>query len=406
MNISILTNEYPPNIYGGAGIHVKFLVRELKELCKINVRCFGDQVASESNLEVKGVKPCLPQKSSNKNAQKLIETLDCNLQMAASLEDTDLVHCHTWYSHWAGMVSSTLLDIPLVLSTHSLEPHRPWKIEQLGQGYRMSSWIEKQAYQQAHGIIAVSSEMKKDVCKLYNTDPDRVQVIYNGIDPVFYSKTEDPSILNEHGIDPTKPFILFVGRITRQKGITHLIKAIPMMNPNVQVVLCAGAPDTPEIAAESEKAIKELQAKRPGVIWISEMLAHEKLRVLYSMAQAFVCPSVYEPFGIINLEAMSCETPVIGSAVGGIPEIIVDNKTGLLVPFKSISSSSSEPADPAAFQQDLALAVNKLIDDPAMASAMGKASRQRVEELFSWKSIAQQTLEFYSKTIERYKAEK
>jgi alpha-maltose-1-phosphate synthase len=403
MKTAILTNEFPPNIYGGAGIHVKFLTQELKKYLSLEVRCFGDQNQSEESMTVQGFAPRpLP---ATEHMKKIFNPLDINLQMAASIEGADLVHCHTWYSHWAGILASTMLHIPLVLSTHSLEPHRPWKKEQLGTGYHMSSWVEQKAYEQAHGIIAVSGGMKKDVVSLYNVDPSRVQVIYNGIDPDFYKPTFDPSVLAKHGIDSNKPFILFVGRITRQKGIVHLLQSIPLLHPDLQVVLCAGAPDTPEIGQEMEILTQAVQQKRPGVIWIKDMLPHEDLRVLYSHAQLFICPSMYEPFGIINLEAMSCGTPVIGSAVGGIPEIIIDGKTGLLVPLEHKSATDFEPLHPAEFHNALAHAINTLHEQPDKITQMGIAGRKRVEDVFTWNSIAKQTKDFYERTLKRFRQE-
>lgn len=400
MNIAILTNEYPPYIYGGAGIHVKFLTRELSKLCHVDVRSFGDQNTRENNLRVIGMKP--REMPATDQIKKIFNPLDINLQMAASLEGVELVHCHTWYSHWAGILASTMLDIPLVLSTHSLEPHRPWKVEQLGTGYHMSSWVERKAYEAADGIIAVSEGMKKDVVDLYGVDPSKVEVIYNGIDPEFYQPTFDPAILKKHGIREDKPFVLFVGRITRQKGITQLLEAIPLLDKDLQVVLCAGAPDTKEIEKEMADKTHELQKSREGVIWISEMLAHEELRVLYSHAEQFVCPSLYEPFGIINLEAMSCGTPVVGSAVGGIPEIIVDGKTGYLVPLEARSGKDFEPLEPKVYQETLARTINHLHSRPDLLPAMGEAARKRVEEKFTWEGIATQTHDFYQRVIKDF----
>lgn len=403
MRIGILTKEFPPHIYGGAGIHVKFLTQELKKLSHIEVRCFGDQNSSEKNLNVKGV--TAHDLSASDQMKKIFNPVDINLQMAASLENVDLIHCHTWYSHWAGILSSTMLNVPLVLSTHSLEPHRPWKVEQLGSGYNMSSWIEKHAYSHATGIIAVSEGMRKDVIDLYGIDPSRVEVIYNGIDLDFYQPTFNEKIIAEQGINPDKPFVLFVGRITRQKGIVHLLEAIKQFDPELQVVLCAGAPDTEEIAQEMKEKTEALQKEREGVIWISEMLDHSIIKVLYSHAEIFVCPSMYEPFGIINLEAMACGTPVIGSAVGGIPEIIIDQDTGVLVPLEKKSNVSFDPIIPAEFHKNLANAVNTLHKDPIKLAHMGAASRKRVEDIFSWTSIAEQTNKFYERTIQRYKEE-
>lgn len=406
MKVALLTNEFPPDIYGGAGIHVQFLSRELRAHCEIEARAFGSQNDTEKNLHALGFAAKLGICPADPRMSKILNPLDINLQWMGSLQGIDIVHCHTWYSHFGGVLSSRLLECPLVLTTHSLEPHRPWKAEQLGNGgYRMSSWIEKSAYEAADGVIAVSNEMKRDVMELYGVPQDRVQVIYNGIDPDFYKPTFEPGVLEKFGIDKEKPFILFVGRITRQKGISQLIGAIPHIRPDVQVVLCAGAPDTPELAAECEAKIKALQATRKGVFWIQEMMNHKDLRVLYTYATSFVTPSLYEPFGIINLEAMSCGTPVVGSAVGGIPEIIVDGKTGFLVPLEATSKTNFEPKDPDAFQNALAEKLNILLDNPDMAKKFGEESRKRAVEVFSWKSIAKQTVNFYETVIARYKAE-
>lgn len=407
MKTAILTNEFPPSIYGGAGIHVQFLTRELQTYCGIEVRCFGDQNVQGESLSALGVKVrSAGIDAAEARTRKILDPLDINLQMAATLKGVDVVHCHTWYTHFAGVLASRLLEVPLILTTHSLEPHRPWKHEQLGHGgYAMSSWIERTAYQSADGVIAVSQQMKKDVIELYGVSPDRVQVIYNGIDPEFYQPTFDESILRQYGIDPAKPYVIFVGRITRQKGIGQLLEAIPQIDPNAQVVLCAGAPDTPEIAAEMKAKMTELQAKRPGLIWIQEMLDHAKLRVLYSHATTFVCPSLYEPFGIINLEAMSCGIPVVGSAVGGIPEIIVHGETGILVPLQPKGDNDFEPAHPEAFQSALARSINLLLANPAKAKEMGQAARKRAIDVFSWKSIAKQTFDFYTQTIQRHSKE-
>lgn len=403
---AILTNEFPPSIYGGAGIHVQFLTRELEKLCGVDVRCFGDQNVQSPNLSAKGLKVRTEGlQGASAKAHKIIDPLDINLQMAATLENISVVHCHTWYSHFAGVLASKLHEVPLVLTTHSLEPHRPWKHEQLGHGgYAMSCWIERTAYQAADGVIAVSQQMKKDVVELYGISPDKVRVIYNGIDPDFYQPTPNLDVVRKRGIDPSKPYILFVGRITRQKGITQLLQAIPHIDPELQVVLCAGAPDTPEIAAEMQSKMAELQAKRPGVIWIQEMMDHKELRSLYTHALCFVTPSLYEPFGIINLEAMSCGIPVVGSAVGGIPEIIVHGETGILVPLQPKGPTDFEPAHPEAFQNALAKSINLLHANPAQAKEMGIKARQRAIDVFSWTSIAKQTFDFYQDLIAQRKS--
>ncbi|MGI9174415.1 MAG: glycogen synthase, partial [Rhodothermales bacterium] len=308
----------------------------------------------------------------------------------------DIVHGHTWYSHLAGCLAKQLAGAKLVLTTHSLEPHRPWKVEQLGTAYHASSWIEKTAYQNADGVVAVSKAMKQDVQDLYSVPEEKIRIIPNGIAPEEYRPTSDEALLREYGIDPDVPYVLFVGRITRQKGIIHLVSAIEHLNPGVQVVLCAGAPDTPEIGQEMEEKVEAARAAgRQKVIWIAKMLPRADAIRLYSHATVFVCPSVYEPFGIINLEAMACETAVVASKVGGIPEIVVEGETGLLVPFEKANEETSEPLDPNGFARDLAAATNALLDDPERAAAMGRKGRVRVEERFSWQAVAAQTLDFY-----------
>lgn len=406
MNAAILTNEFPPEIYGGAGIHVKFLSQELSKLCHIEARCFGPQNDDADNIRAIGFSQKLDSNPADERFKKILKPLDINLQWMSSLKDIDVIHCHTWYSHFGGVVASRLLQCPLILTTHSLEPHRPWKAEQLGDGgYNMSCWIERTAYEAADGVIAVSEGMKRDVMKLYGVPEDRVKVIYNGIDPDFYKPTFDEEILKKWGVDPKRPYVLFVGRVTRQKGISQLIQAIPQIDKNAQVVLCAGAPDTQELADECKHLIEKVQATRDGVVWIQDAVPHTELRVLYSHATVFATPSLYEPFGIINLEAMSCGTPVVGSAVGGIPEIIVDGETGYLVPLKAVSATNFEPADPKTFQTDFAHKLNKILENPELAKKMGEVSRKRAIDVFSWKTIAKQTFDFYAECIERYKRE-
>ncbi len=407
MKVTLLSNEFPPLIYGGAGVHIDNLSRELSLLTPVNVHCFGEQNEETPDLKVRGVTAHLDEGLYKDHAHKgLFETLDKNISMSSFGEPTNIVHCHTWYTHLSGIMVKNLQQVPLILTTHSLEPHRPWKVEQLGSGYHMSCWIEKTAYQNADGIIAVSNDMKKDVIEAYGVDESKVKVIYNGIDPDFYQPTFDDELLNELGIDPAKPFVLFVGRVTRQKGIAHLLQAAKKFEKGTQVVLCAGAPDSEVIAKECNDLLVELQAEREGVIWISEMLPHEKLKVLYTMASVFICPSLYEPFGIINLEAMACGTPVVGSAVGGIPEIILNENTGYLVPFEARSKMDFEPVEAHKFHNDLAKKVNLLLNDEALCKHMGETARKRVEAIFSWKSIAHQTLGFYQEVLERYNKEK
>jgi glycogen synthase len=316
--------------------------------------------------------------------------------MVGSVKETDIVHCHTWYTHLAGCLIKQILDVPLVLTTHSLEPDRPWKEEQLGPAYRASSWLEKTAYQNADGVIAVSQPMRKRVHNLYQVPFEKIRLIPNGIDINEFQPRSNPSLLTSYRIDPDKPFLIFVGRITRQKGIIHLVNALKYISPGIQMVLCAGAPDTQEIGREMEEKVKKAQAQTSNeIIWIRQWIPKSDLITLYSHASLFVCPSVYEPFGIVNLEAMACGTPVVASAVGGIPEVVVEGETGLLVPFEPMSTSSSEPRDPEKFSNDLAHAINSLVSSPEKIREMSLKARERIEKHYSWKNIAYQTLEFY-----------
>ncbi len=404
MKIAILTNEYPPNIYGGAGVHVEYLTNELRKIDngqhQVKVICFGDQEFTEGNLTVKGVKNPFEIVSKKEKHKKFLETMVNNIITAGLLDDVDIVHCHTWYTHFAGLLAKQLLGIPLILTTHSLEPHRPWKVEQLGKAYNASSWIEKTAYENADGIIAVSGAMKKDVADIYKVDRDKIEIIYNGIDLDQYKPEFDNDILKKYGIDPEKPFILFVGRITRQKGIVHLVNAIKYIEEDIQILLCAGMPDTKEIEIEMKNAVdlaKEESSHK--IIWVPEMLPKPDIIKLYSMATLFICPSIYEPFGIINLEAMACKTPVIASAVGGIPEIIESGKTGTLVPLEFSNTNDFSLKDPELFERDLSKAINSNLKHPQKIEKMGENARLRVEEVFSWKSIAEKTIRFYEKVV-------
>jgi starch synthase len=406
MKIALYSNEFPPNIYGGAGVHIDFLSQELAKLAQVEVRCFGDQKEDNGSMHVEGITSSLTKMVDPENEHiKMFHNLSRNVEMAQATPKADIVHCHTWYTHLAGVFTRELLQVPLILTTHSLETHRPWKVEQLGNGYFMSRWIETNAYKTADGVIAVSEQMKTDVIEAYGVAPEKVTVIHNGIDPEFYKPTFDEALLAEYGIDPKIPFVLFVGRITRQKGISQLIEACQYFNENCQIVLCAGAPDTEEIAIETSNLIDELKAKRKGVILISEMLPRDKVKVLYSHARVFACPSLYEPFGIINLEAMACETPVVGSHVGGIPEILVEGETGYLIPLESVSRTNFNPLHPTEFQKAFASKVNVLLDNEELATAMGKAGRVRVLKQFSWESIAKTTYNYYQEVIARFEKE-
>jgi alpha-maltose-1-phosphate synthase len=409
MKIGILSNEYPPHVYGGAGVHVEYLTRELAALDDgshtVEVVCFGDQQEQRRSLGVRGVQPPVDLPARDPRHAKLFATLLQDLVMSGTLPAVDVVHCHTWYSHFAGCLVKQLQNVPLVLTTHSLEPHRPWKVEQLGTAYNVSSWVERIAYENADGVVAVSEAMKHDVHELYGVPYDRIRVIHNGIDLEQYRPTPNLDVLREYDIDPDVPYVLFVGRITRQKGIIHLVNAIRHIHAGAQIVLCAGAPDTPEIAREMTDAVDRARAQSPDrIIWIHEMLPKDKVIALYTHAAIFVCPSVYEPFGIINLEAMACGTPVVASAVGGIPEVVDHGETGLLVTPEAIGPTEVEPRHPEQFSRDLASAVNVLLDDPPLRETMAQKARARVEEHFSWSSIARQTLDFYDAVRDRHKA--
>ncbi len=398
--VALFTNEYPPNVYGGAGVHVEYLSRELARLVPVEVRCFGDQDADEPNLRVKGYGPWAEAThDTDPRFRGALDAFERNLAMAKDTLDADIVHCHTWYADMAGFLAKKLWGVPLVLTTHSLEPLRPWKVEQLGNAYELSSWMERTTIQDADALIAVSRETRADILRFFRVDPDRIHVIHNGIDLDEYRPDPGTAFLERYGIDPDRPFVLFVGRITRQKGIIHLVNAIPDIDPSLQVVLCAGAPDTAEIGAEMAQRVAEVSAGRADVIWVREMLPREAAIQLYSHAAVFCCPSVYEPFGIINLEAMACETAVVASAVGGIPEVVVPEETGLLVD-PQIREGTFDPTDPAAFSAGLAEAINRVGLDEALRERMGLAGRRRAEDHFSWAAIARQTLDLYGSLLD------
>lgn len=395
MKALFLTNEYPPHIYGGAGVHVEYLSRELAKLMPVDVRCFGDQNSTSPSLTVHGYGLDNSRFTCPPPLKSVFGALQRCLDFNTTAIDADVVHCHTWYSHFGGILAKLNYGIPFVLTVHSLEPLRPWKREQLAGGYDFTCWVERTAMEMADAVIAVSEGTRRDVEALFHIDPAKLHIIHNGIDPVEYSKVASTAALTRHGVDPSKPYVLFVGRITRQKGIIHLVNAIKHLAPGFQVVLCAGAPDTPEIAHEMKAAIEQAQATREGVVWIDGMLDNTSKIELYSHASVFVCPSIYEPFGIINLEAMACGCPVVASAVGGIPEVVVDGETGYLVPVEQMSGSPFEATNPAKFSQDLATRINDLMADPAKRKAFGEAGRKRALEVFSWESIARQTKALY-----------
>jgi starch synthase len=385
VRVAFLTREYPPEVYGGAGVHVEFLVRELRRLVDVSVHCFG---AERDEPGVHAYRP--PAGLSAANAA--VRTLAVDLEIASAVGDADVLHSHTWYANLAGVLGGQLHGVPHVLTAHSLEPQRPWKAEQLGGGYRISSWAERQAYESADAVIAVSYGMRADVLDAYPAvDPARVHVIHNGIDTELYapatSTATSSGTLTRYGIDPHRPYALFVGRITRQKGLPHLLTAAAGFDPDIQLVLCAGAPDTDEIRFATEQAVAELAASRTGVVWIQDMLPRPPLVELLTHATVFVCPSVYEPLGIVNLEAMACGTAVVGSAVGGIPEVVADGLTGVLVPRATVTDEE--------FEASLAAAVNELCADPGRARTMGAAGRDRAVREFGWDAIAHRTVELY-----------
>ncbi len=428
MRVGLITREYPPNVYGGAGVHVEYLARELARKIEVEVHCWGKQQEDAGDLHVRGDEPP-PEVTAGSNARfkAAVDAFALNLSQQKSLGAIDIVHTHTWYASMAGFLAKKLYNIPFVLTTHSLEPLRAWKAEQLGSGYAMSSWMEHTAITSADAIIAVSNGTKADIQRAYpDVDPERIHVIYNGIDLKEYQYTPDTDALSKYGVDPDKPYVLFVGRITRQKGVTHLVDAVRYLPAGTQVVLCAGAPDTPEIAAEMRAKVEALRKETPGshpqghhqvikdgghaiatgdptgsghnIVWIEQMVTKPEAIQLYSHCTVFCCPSVYEPFGIINLEAMACGAPVVASATGGILEVVVEGETGNLVPFTP-DPVTTFPTDPDQFSRDLAAGIAALMADPERAKQYGQAGRRRVEELFAWEAIATQTIELYRKLL-------
>jgi starch synthase len=399
MKVLLLTNEYPPYTYGGAGVHLEYLSRELARLMPVEVRCFGDQLETEANPLVRGVGYDASRFLGPAHLKSVFGAVQRCVDFGAAGVDAQVVHTHTWYTALGGILAKLNYGIPLVVTVHSLEPLRPWKREQLGGGYDFSLWVERTAMEMADAVIAVSEETKRDVMRLYHVPEERIAIIYNGIDPDEFVPKDPGATLKRFGIRADQPYVLFVGRITRQKGIVHLVRAIQYMNPGFQVVLCAGAPDTPEILAEMKSAVAEAARKREGIVWIEEMVDKPSLVELYAGADAFCCPSIYEPFGIINLEAMACETAVVASAVGGIKEVVVHGETGLLVPLNQMAESPFEPLNPDQYAHDLAAAINTVMANPELRAAMGKAGRRRALEIFSWTSIAEQTKALYERLV-------
>lgn len=400
MRVDVLSKEYPPEVYGGAGVHVAELVRALRARDDLTARVHAFGAPREEPLTSSYAD--LPDLG---DANAALRTMGVDLAIAAGCAGTDLVHSHTWYANFAGHVAGLLHDVPHVVSAHSLEPLRPWKAEQLGGGYRLSSWVERTAYESAAAVIAVSAAMRDDVLRSYPAvDPDRVHTVHNGIDTALWTPVDDPERVRRLGVDPGRPSVVFVGRITRQKGLPLFLRAVAALPPDVQVVLCAGAPDTPEIMAEVEALVADLRAGRDGVVWIADMLPRADVVALLSAATVFACPSVYEPLGIVNLEAMACETAVVATATGGIPEVVVApdgaaEPTGLLVPIEQADDGSGTPLDPDRYVADFAEALTSLVTDPDRAAAMGRAGRRRAVESFGWPAIAERTMEVYRSVL-------
>jgi starch synthase len=385
----VITKEYPPNVYGGAGVHVTELVKALRPSIDVRVRAFGNAVEEEGTTGY-------PDLAELSEANAALKTLGVDVAIAQDVAGADVVHSHTWYANAAGQLAQMLHDVPHVLTAHSLEPLRPWKAEQLGGGYRVSSWIERQAYETADAVIAVSEGMRRDILRSYPTiDEAKVGVVYNGIDLDSWRRLDEPELVRSLGIDPDRPAVVFVGRITRQKGLPYLLRAAALLPSDVQLILCAGAPDTPEIMEEVSGLVRELQETRTGVVWIERILPRDELCAVLSSATVFVCPSIYEPLGIVNLEAMACGLPVVGTATGGIPEVVADGFTGRLVPIDQATDGTGTPLDPERFVRDLAAALTETVADPGLAALMGRAGRARAEQDFSWSSIAERTLEVY-----------
>ncbi|MCD5347154.1 glycogen synthase [Agromyces sp. S2-1-8] len=395
MRVDLLTREYPPEVYGGAGVHAAELVRALRASIDVQVRCFGAPRTEAGTT-------AYPVPAEFAEANAALSTMAVDLLIAGDSAGADLVHSHTWYANFAGFTAKRLHGVPHVVTAHSLEPLRPWKAEQLGGGYRLSSWVERAAFTDADAVIAVSDGMRRDILRSYpDLDPARVEVVYNGIDLTDWAPSNDADAVRALGVDPERPSIVFVGRITRQKGLPYLLRAARLLPADVQLVLCAGAPDTPEIMAEVEGLVEGLRAERDGVVWIDRHLPRNELTALLTAATCFVCPSIYEPLGIVNLEAMACGAPVVGTATGGIPEVVDDGVTGVLVPIEQADDGTGTPLDPDRFVADLAAALTRVVADPARAAEMGAAGRRRAETQFAWDAIAARTIEVYERVLGR-----
>lgn len=393
MRVDIVTKEYPPEIYGGAGVHVTELVKALRSRMEVQVRAFGaerDEADTTSYAVPAGLSAANP----------ALQTLGTDLEIVGDVAGADVVHSHTWYANYAGFLASMLHGVPHVVTAHSLEPLRPWKAEQLGGGYALSSYVEKTAYENAAAVVAVSDGMRRDILRSYPAlDPAKVRVIYNGIDVDAWQPREDPELLSRWGIDPSRPSVVFVGRITRQKGLPYFLRAAELLPPEVQLILCAGAPDTPEIMAEVQGLVQQLQRSREGVVWIEEFLPRQDLCAILTSATTFVCPSVYEPLGIVNLEAMACGAAVVGTATGGIPEVVIDGVTGRLVEIEQVEDGTGTPVDPEKFVADLAATLTEVVSDPERARAYGRAGRERAASAFSWEAIADETAALYREVV-------
>jgi starch synthase len=396
MRIDLITKEYPPFIYGGAGVHVAELVRVLRKQVSVKVRCFGEERNETDTFSYRHA-------AEFEGVNGALQTMSTDLGMVSDVAGADLVHSHTWYANFAGHVAGTLHGIPHLITAHSLEPLRPWKEEQLGGGYRLSSWVERTAYEGATKIIAVSAGMREDILRAYpQIDPDKVTVVHNGIDLEAFQAANNPDLVRANGVDPEQRSVVFVGRITQQKGLPYLLKAARELPADVQLVLCAGAPDTPQILAEVTALVEDLRKIRENVIWIEKHLSRAELIAVLSAATVFACPSIYEPLGIVNLEAMACGIPVVATATGGIPEVVAHNETGLLVPIEQLLDGSGKPLDEKKFVSDFANALNDMLANPNIEK-FGAAGRARVEQHFSWDSIAEQTLSVYRSAIENFK---